>query len=149
MLDHTERLAPLREELAMYGTWTDTAIRQAVRHHMADSYRHTGILNPYHKLLVEADEGAPVWGDARIEKPVKYWLSGRGMPLDTPLEKVVEHVLHILRRKAEAFLSGKPPFTERYRAAFAVEIAQATAWIHQVKEDDVIRVILRLKGASA
>lgn len=148
LLDHDESLAPVREELAMYGTWTDTAIRQAVRHHMADSYRRTGILNPYHQLLVEADEGCPVWGEKRIEKPVKYWLNGRNpkMPLDTPLEKVVEHVLHILRRKAEAFVSGKPPFTARYQKAFAVEIEAATRWISTVKEDDVLRVIFRLKG---
>ena len=147
LLDHAESLAPVREELAMYGTWTDTAIRQAVRNHMADAYRKVGILNPYHQLLVEADEGVPVWGEKRIEKPVLYWLNGRGMPLNTPLEDVVAHILKVLRRKAEAFVSGKPPFTERYQKAFAVEIVQATAWIQKVKEDDVLRVIFRLKGA--
>lgn len=147
LLDHEASLAPVREELAMYGDQTALAIRQAVRNHMADSYRHTGILNPYHQLLVEADEGCPMWGDARIEKPVKYWLSGRGMPLNTPLEDVVAHILKVLRRKAEAFVSGKPPFTARYQKAFAVEIATATRWISTVKEDDVLRVIFRLKGA--
>jgi len=119
----------------------DGEVREAIRCHMAAQYRQTGLLGPIHQLLVEADEGAPVWGRDRIVKPVKYWLDGRGMPLDAPTEDVVAHVLKVLRKKVSAFKSGEPPFTSRYCEVFREEIEQASEWVNGVGEKDVLSVM--------
>jgi hypothetical protein len=126
----------------------DEEMKQAIACHMSDEYKVCGILGPLHQLLVEADEGAPVWGEVRIRKPVKYWLDGRNaaMPPDSPLGVVIPHVLKVLRKKASAFFSGEAPFTGRYQEVFAEEISKACAWINGVGEDDVVSVIESMKS---
>lgn len=121
----------------------DAEMRDAILYHMRDEYRVCGLLSPLHQLLVEADEGSPVWGPSRITKPVKYWLDGRNekMPPDSPLEVVIPHILKVLRKKVVAFNSGEPPFTERYCRVFAREIEQATTWVSGVGEHDVVDCI--------
>ena len=137
---HTERdLIPLRKVV-------DGEIECAVLCHMRDEYQASGILGPIHQLLIEADEGAPVWGHERIVKPVKYWLDGRGQPLSTPIKDVVGHILRVIRKKVEAFRSGKPPFTGRFVEVFSKEIETATAWAETVTGDDIREVIDELRG---
>lgn len=140
-IDADSALEPIRDMV-------DEEMRQAILCHMRDQYKTCGILGPLHQLLVEADEGAPVWGDARIRKPVKYWLDGRNaaMPPTSPLEVVVPHVLKVLRKKATAFFSGEAPFTERYLKTFHKEVREACAWIDGVREDDVVSVIESMKS---
>ena len=123
-------------------------MKQAILCHMRDQYKTCGILGPLHQLLVEADEGAPVWGEARIRKPVKYWLDGRNasMPPTSPLEVVVPHILKVIRKKASAFFSGEAPFTGRYLQTFRKEVDEACAWIDGVGEDDVVSVIEAMKS---
>ena len=143
-IEQDEALEPIRDMV-------DEEMKQAILCHMHDQYQTCGILSPLHQLLVEADEGAPVWGETRIRKPVKYWLDGRNasMPPTSPLEVVIPHVLKVLRRKASAFFSGKAPFTGRYQEVFAEEISKACAWINGVSEDDVVSVIEAMKSGKA
>lgn len=138
-IDEDEALAPIRHLV-------DDGIRQAIRYHMADDYKACVILSPLHALLVEADEGCPVWGDSRIEKPVKYWLSGRNkkFPPDTPKTEVVPYILGRLRLKVDTFKSGAVPFTPRFCSVFADEIAQASAWVTAIGETEVLECIERL-----
>ena len=137
-----EALRPVRDMV-------DDEIREAILRHMADDYAVCGILGPIHELLVEADEGTPVLGEKRIEKPVKYWLDGRNkkLPPDAPIVDVVRHVVSRLRQKVDAFNSGVPPFTPRFCAVFAEEIAQASAWANGIGEKEVVEVIDRLRGS--
>ena len=140
-IDEDEALEPIRDMV-------DDEVRTAILYHMRDEYRRTGILGPLHRLLVEADEGAPVWGEVRIRKPVKYWLDGRNadMPPTSPLEVVVPHILKVLRKKASDFYSGEAPFTGRYLETFRKEVEEACAWIDGVREDDVVSVIEAMKS---
>lgn len=126
----------------------DEEMQKAILCHMRGQYKVCGTLSPLHQLLVEADEGAPVWGEMRIRKPVKYWLDGRNasMPPTSPLEIVVPHILKVLRDKAAAFFSGEAPFTGRYLETFRKEISQACTWINGVDEDDVVSVIEAMKS---
>jgi len=140
-IDQDPALEPIRGMV-------DDEVREAIRRHMADEYRRTGLLGPIHQLLVEADEGVPVWGRDRIVKPVKYWLDGRGQPLDAPTEDVVAHVLKVLRKKASAFKSGEPPFTARFCEVFREEIEQASKWAASVQEGDVLSVMESLAFQS-
>jgi len=146
-LERDDRLDPVRRYMKRrIGKAGRRVVEDAILFHMRKSYNVVGIVSPVHKLLIEADEGAPVWGETRIEKPVKYWLSGRGLPLDTPIGDVIAHVLGRLRRKAEDYRRGDPPFTARYRAVFRHEIDRAITWAESVTAKDVMRVITRLRG---
>jgi len=125
-------------------------IREAVLNHMKDQYKETGILSRLHQLLVEADEGRPVFGTKRIEKPVKYWLDGRNksMPPDTPLSEVLPHIRKVLKGKVKDFSSGKPPFTDRYARVFAPDIARASEWANNVSDNDILEVIARMRSSG-
>lgn len=139
-IDNDEGLADIRPLV-------DEEMRDAIRLHMRDQYSGLGFVSPLHQLLIEADEGRPVWGQKRIEKPVKYWLDGRNeaLPVDAPLEKVVAHVTNVILRKIDDFNSGRSPFTQRYREAFADDIKSATDWAKSVCADDILECIDRLR----
>ena len=142
-IDNDEGLADIRPLV-------DDEMRDAIRLHMRDQYSGLGFVSPLHQLLIEADEGRPVWGQKRIEKPVKYWLDGRNkaIPVDAPLEKVVSHVTNVILRKIDDFNSGRSPFTQRYRDAFADDIKSATDWARSVRSDDVVECIERLRNVT-
>ena len=140
-IDHDDGLADIRPLV-------DEEMRDAIRLHMMDQYRGLGFVSPLHQLLIEADEGRPVWGPKRIEKPVKYWLDGRNktLPVNAPIGDVVSHVTKVILRKIDAFNSGKPPFTCRYCEVFADDIKSATDWAKSVRDEDVIACIEHLRS---
>lgn len=138
-LDEDSALLPIRSEV-------DDEMGLAILLHMKKEYDESGLVSPLHQLLVEADEGCPVWGPSRIEKPVKYWLSGRNKRFspDCPKGEVVPDILARLRQKVDTFKSGVAPYTERFCSVFADEISQASAWAMEVGEGDVLECIERL-----
>lgn len=135
-----EALAPLRPMV-------DDEMAWAIAHHMHEAYDISGVRPGLHKLLVEADEGIPVWGKERIMKPVKYWLDGRNksLPPDAPIDEATAYIVGRLRKKVDTFKSGRPPFTDRYCSVFAWEIERASEWAMGLSEKDVRECIAAIK----